>query len=74
MKASADVYAAGDVAQFPLPLIGHTTNIGHWQVAHKHGMGSHAVLAMDGLHVLSCDLHVMSCDLHVPACCHVTCV
>eukprot|EP00731_Ephydatia_muelleri_P038906 Em0982g1a len=23
--------------QFPLPLVAHDTNIGHWQVAHKHG-------------------------------------
>eukprot|EP00731_Ephydatia_muelleri_P011006 Em0005g1592a len=37
LKAAAGVYAAGDVAQFPLPLVAHDTNIGHWQVAHKHG-------------------------------------
>uniref|UniRef100_A0AAJ7SM66 Apoptosis-inducing factor 3 n=1 Tax=Petromyzon marinus TaxID=7757 RepID=A0AAJ7SM66_PETMA len=32
------VYAAGDVASFPLPLrAGKRVNISHWQVAHAHG-------------------------------------
>lgn len=37
MKAADDVYAAGDIARFPLPLIGDSTSIGHWQLAHNHG-------------------------------------
>ncbi|XP_071994224.1 apoptosis-inducing factor 3-like [Engystomops pustulosus] len=33
-----DVYAAGDVASFPLAMMdGHRVNIGHWQMAHAHG-------------------------------------
>ena len=31
------MYAGGDVVRFPLPLIGDTANIGHWQLANKHG-------------------------------------
>lgn len=37
MKASEDVFAGGDIARFPLPLTGDSANIGHWQLAHKHG-------------------------------------
>ena len=37
MKAGEDVFAGGDIARFPLPLIGDSANIGHWQLAHKHG-------------------------------------
>ena len=37
MKATDDVYAAGDIAQFPLPLTGDNVSIGHWQIAHNHG-------------------------------------
>jgi len=34
----ADVYAAGDIVQFPLYLNGDQhTNIQHWQMACKHG-------------------------------------
>uniref|UniRef100_A0A673K824 Apoptosis-inducing factor 3-like n=1 Tax=Sinocyclocheilus rhinocerous TaxID=307959 RepID=A0A673K824_9TELE len=33
-----DVFAAGDVVSFPLPLVGHKrVNIGHWQLAQAHG-------------------------------------
>uniref|UniRef100_A0A672SVC4 Apoptosis inducing factor mitochondria associated 4 n=1 Tax=Sinocyclocheilus grahami TaxID=75366 RepID=A0A672SVC4_SINGR len=33
-----DVFAAGDVASFPLPLVGHKrVNIGHWQLVQAHG-------------------------------------
>ncbi|XP_051535924.1 apoptosis inducing factor mitochondria associated 4 isoform X2 [Myxocyprinus asiaticus] len=33
-----DVFAAGDVVSFPLPLVGHKRiNIGHWQLAQAHG-------------------------------------
>jgi NADPH-dependent 2,4-dienoyl-CoA reductase/sulfur reductase-like enzyme len=37
MCAEGDVYAAGDIARFPLPLIGDSASIGHWQLAHYHG-------------------------------------
>ena len=37
MKAGEDVFAGGDIARFPLPLTGDSANIGHWQLAHKHG-------------------------------------
>ena len=37
MKAMEDVYAAGDIAQFPLPLTNSKVSIGHWQIAHNHG-------------------------------------
>ena len=37
MCAEGDVYAAGDIARFPLPLISDSTSIGHWQLAHNHG-------------------------------------
>ncbi|XP_053311834.1 apoptosis-inducing factor 3-like [Spea bombifrons] len=33
-----NVFAAGDVVSFPLPMLGgHRANIGHWQMAHSHG-------------------------------------
>ena len=37
MKVTDDVYAAGDIVQFPLPLAGKSVSIGHWQIAHNHG-------------------------------------
>lgn len=37
MCVEGDVYAAGDIARFPLPLIGDSTSIGHWQLSHNHG-------------------------------------
>lgn len=37
MKAADNVYAAGDIASFPLPLINDSISIGHWQIAHNHG-------------------------------------
>lgn len=37
MKAADGVYAAGDIAKFPLPLIKDSISIGHWQIAHNHG-------------------------------------
>ncbi len=37
MEACPDVYGAGDIVRFPLPLIEGDTNIGHWQIAHNHG-------------------------------------
>ena len=36
--SQADVYAAGDIVQFPLFLVDdELTTIEHWQMAHKHG-------------------------------------
>lgn len=37
MQACPDVFGAGDIVRFPLPLIEGETNIGHWQIAHNHG-------------------------------------
>ena len=37
MEACEDVYACGDIVRFPLPLVGSTASIGHWQIAHNHG-------------------------------------
>ena len=37
MRVTDDVYAAGDIVQFPLPLIRESVSIGHWQIAHNHG-------------------------------------
>ena len=37
MNATGDLYAAGDIAKFPLPLIDSSVSIGHWQLAHYHG-------------------------------------
>jgi len=37
MEACQDVYACGDIVRFPLPLVGSTASIGHWQIAHNHG-------------------------------------
>lgn len=38
MKATENVYAAGDIVRFPLPLVNGDVNIGHWQIAHNHGV------------------------------------
>ena len=40
MKALDDVYAGGDIVEFPLPLIDESVNIGHWQIACAHGLQS----------------------------------
>ncbi|UYV77206.1 AIFM3 [Cordylochernes scorpioides] len=32
-----NIYAAGDIANFPLKLAGKSVSIGHWQLASKHG-------------------------------------
>ena len=37
MKVAENVYAAGDIVSFPLPLIDDSVSIGHWQIAHNHG-------------------------------------
>jgi hypothetical protein len=38
LKACDDIYVGGDIASFPLKMIGgeHVT-IGHWQLSHAHG-------------------------------------
>jgi len=39
MEASDSVYAAGDIACFPLKMLDwESVTIGHWQMAHKHGL------------------------------------
>ena len=37
MKVTDGIYAAGDIAYFPLPMIESSISIGHWQIAHNHG-------------------------------------
>ena len=37
MMVADCIYAAGDIAQFPLPLTSDRVSIGHWQIAHSHG-------------------------------------
>lgn len=42
MKTSqANVFAAGDIVQFPLFTANQNVNIGHWQMAHAHGKGKY---------------------------------
>ena len=36
MRAAAGLYAAGDIARFPLPGNGGSTRIEHWRVAQQH--------------------------------------
>ena len=37
----SDVYAAGDIVEFPLFTTGSkNANVQHWQMAHAHGMYS----------------------------------
>lgn len=39
MKACEGVFAAGDIAHFPLKMLDwERVTIGHWQISHKHGM------------------------------------
>ncbi|XP_068680772.1 apoptosis-inducing factor 3-like isoform X2 [Montipora foliosa] len=39
MKACEGVFAAGDIAHFPLKMLnGDKVSIGHWQISHKHGL------------------------------------
>ena len=41
MNACDGVFAAGDIADFPLKMLGwENVSIGHWQISHKHGMPS----------------------------------
>ncbi len=49
MRAADGVFAAGDIARFPLPLIDNQkTNIGHWQLAHNHGrVAAHNMLGKE---------------------------
>ena len=39
LKACEGVFAAGDIAHFPLKMLnGEAVSIGHWQISHKHGV------------------------------------
>ena len=39
MNACEGVFAAGDIAHFPLKMLDwERVTIGHWQISHKHGM------------------------------------
>ncbi|KAJ7333915.1 Apoptosis-inducing factor 3 [Desmophyllum pertusum] len=39
MKACDGVFAAGDIAHFPLKMLNwDKVSIGHWQISHKHGL------------------------------------
>ncbi|XP_027050608.1 apoptosis-inducing factor 3-like [Pocillopora damicornis] len=39
MKACEGVFAAGDIAHFPLKMLDwEKVTIGHWQISHKHGL------------------------------------
>jgi apoptosis-inducing factor 3 len=49
MRAAPDLYAAGDVAQFPLPRSDQTLRIEHWRVAQQQARV--AALNMAGRHV-----------------------
>lgn len=40
MRVMKDVFGAGDIVRFPLPLIQGDTNIGHWQIAHNQGIST----------------------------------
>ena len=40
LQAAANVYAAGDIARFPLAPIGQPTRIEHWRVAQQHGQAA----------------------------------
>lgn len=40
LQAAESVYAAGDIARFPLALTGQPTRIEHWRVAQQHGQAA----------------------------------
>lgn len=40
LQAAANVYAAGDIARFPLAATGQPTRIEHWRVAQQHGQAA----------------------------------
>lgn len=40
LQAAENVYAAGDIARFPLALTGQPTRIEHWRVAQQHGQAA----------------------------------
>ena len=38
LKACDDIYVGGDIASFPLKMLGgKRVTIGHWQLSHAHG-------------------------------------
>lgn len=38
LKACDDIYIGGDIASFPLKMLGgKRVTIGHWQLSHAHG-------------------------------------
>jgi NADPH-dependent 2,4-dienoyl-CoA reductase/sulfur reductase-like enzyme/nitrite reductase/ring-hydroxylating ferredoxin subunit len=40
LQAAENVYAAGDIARFPLAPTGQSTRIEHWRVAQQHGQAA----------------------------------
>ncbi len=40
LQATENVYAAGDIARFPLAATGQPTRIEHWRVAQQHGQAA----------------------------------
>ncbi len=40
LQAAENVYAAGDIARFPLAATGQPTRIEHWRVAQQHGQAA----------------------------------
>lgn len=45
LRAAPDVYAGGDVALHPHPVLGRTIRVEHWEVAKGHGRGIGASIA-----------------------------
>ena len=62
MEACEDVYACGDIVRFPLPLVGSTASIGHWQIAHNHGNKSYCII---NLIIMMIRLRSHHCTQHV---------
>jgi hypothetical protein len=58
LKACDDIYVGGDIASFPLKMIGgeHVT-IGHWQLSHAHG----EILEITCWHFYHCCLKLTIC-------------
>jgi NADPH-dependent 2,4-dienoyl-CoA reductase/sulfur reductase-like enzyme len=45
MRAAPGIYAAGDIARFPLPRSAETVRIEHWRVAQQHARVAAANMA-----------------------------